>query len=77
MCARSFKLNPEIKIEELPVLAEGEVTVIGAGPAGSAAAAAAAVGGVSVLILEKKEQIGLPVQCCSSSALPTPDIGLC
>jgi len=40
-----------------------DVVVIGAGPAGSAAAATAAVGGVAVLLLDKKEQIGSPVQC--------------
>ena len=40
-----------------------DVVVIGAGPAGSAAAATATAGGVTVLLLDKKEQIGLLVQC--------------
>lgn len=40
-----------------------DVVVIGAGPAGSTAATTAAIGGVTVLLLDKKEHIGLPVQC--------------
>ena len=56
-------MNAEFEIDELPILAEGDVVVIGAGPAGSSAAATAASGGVAVLMLDKKEQIGLPVQC--------------
>ncbi|MGV8174779.1 MAG: NAD(P)-binding protein, partial [Methanothrix sp.] len=37
--------------------------VVGAGPAGSSAAEALAGAGVSVLLIEKKSEIGSPVQC--------------
>lgn len=40
-----------------------DVVVVGAGPAGSSAAKAAAEQGVSVLILEKKDSVGVPVRC--------------
>ena len=40
-----------------------DVLVVGAGPAGSTAARAAAQGGASVLIVERRARIGLPVQC--------------
>jgi len=56
-------MNAEFEIDEPPILAKSDVVVIGAGPAGSSAAATAAAGGVSVLMLDKKEHIGLPVQC--------------
>ena len=40
-----------------------DVIVVGGGPAGSLAARTAAEGGVSVLILEKDREIGVPVRC--------------
>jgi digeranylgeranylglycerophospholipid reductase len=40
-----------------------DVLVVGAGPAGSAAARAAAQGGATVLLVERRVRIGLPVQC--------------
>ena len=40
-----------------------DVLVIGAGPAGSAAARFAAQRGVSVILLERRERVGLPVRC--------------
>jgi geranylgeranyl reductase family protein len=40
-----------------------DVLVIGAGPAGSSAARAAAAAGARVLIVDRKDSIGLPVQC--------------
>lgn len=40
-----------------------DVVVVGAGPAGSVAAQAAASGGASVLMLERRREIGVPVQC--------------
>jgi digeranylgeranylglycerophospholipid reductase len=40
-----------------------DVLVVGAGPAGSCAARAAAAGGASVLIIEQRPNVGLPVQC--------------
>lgn len=40
-----------------------DVLVIGAGPAGSTAATYAAENGASVLLLDKKKEIGSPIQC--------------
>ena len=40
-----------------------DVVVVGAGPAGSTAAEHAALNGASVLILEKRTQVGIPVRC--------------
>lgn len=40
-----------------------DALVVGAGPAGSCAARAAAMGGARVLLVEKRRQVGLPVQC--------------
>ena len=40
-----------------------DVLVVGAGPAGSCAARVAAQGGARVLLVEKRLQVGLPVQC--------------
>jgi len=42
---------------------ECDILVVGAGPAGSSAAAAAAERGVHVLLVERKETIGIPVRC--------------
>jgi len=56
-------INVEFEIDEVPILAKADVVVIGAGPGGSSAATTASVGGITVLMLDKKEQIGLPVQC--------------
>lgn len=43
--------------------AEYDLVVIGAGPAGSTAARVAAQRGLSVLLLEKRQEIGSPVRC--------------
>jgi digeranylgeranylglycerophospholipid reductase len=40
-----------------------EILVVGAGPAGSGAALAAAEGGAKTLLIERKKEIGTPVQC--------------
>jgi digeranylgeranylglycerophospholipid reductase len=40
-----------------------KVAVVGAGPAGSTAAEAAAAAGAEVLLIERKREIGTPVQC--------------
>jgi digeranylgeranylglycerophospholipid reductase len=47
-----------------------DVLVVGLGPAGSSAAAAAARAGASVLCLERKKVIGVPVQCAEFIPLP-------
>lgn len=47
-----------------------DVLVIGLGPAGGAAAAAAAKAGFSVLAVERKQEIGIPVQCAEFIPLP-------
>ena len=43
--------------------AEYDIVVVGAGPAGSTVAEHAALQGVSVLLLDKKKVIGVPVAC--------------
>jgi digeranylgeranylglycerophospholipid reductase len=48
-----------------------DIVVIGAGPAGSAAAAAAAREGMSVLLLEEHEKIGIPLQCAEGLSRST------
>ncbi|MDI9615055.1 NAD(P)/FAD-dependent oxidoreductase [Methanothermobacter sp.] len=44
-------------------MTEVDVLVIGAGPAGSTAAKHAAMGGASVLLIDKKSEIGAPKRC--------------
>jgi digeranylgeranylglycerophospholipid reductase len=43
-----------------------DVVVVGAGPAGSVAARLAAEGGASVLLVEKRQEIGTPVRCAEA-----------
>ncbi|GAH69894.1 unnamed protein product, partial [marine sediment metagenome] len=43
-----------------------DVLVVGAGPAGSSAARAAAKKGLKTILIDKKEEIGNPVQCAES-----------
>ena len=46
------------------ILSEGyDVVVVGAGPAGSSAARAAALAGAKVLLVDRRQSIGVPVQC--------------
>jgi digeranylgeranylglycerophospholipid reductase len=40
-----------------------DIVIIGAGPAGSSAARAAAQGGTKVLLIDRKQRVGVPVQC--------------
>lgn len=47
-----------------------DILIIGAGPAGGAAAIAAAEAGLSVLLIERKKEIGVPVQCAEFIPLP-------
>jgi len=42
---------------------ECDVLVVGAGPAGSSAARSAAMNGAKTIFIDKKEEIGVPVQC--------------
>ncbi|RMF90582.1 MAG: FAD-binding protein, partial [Methanobacteriota archaeon] len=42
---------------------ECDVLVVGAGPAGSSAARAAAEGGAETIFIDKKKEVGVPVQC--------------
>ncbi|MEM2878404.1 MAG: NAD(P)/FAD-dependent oxidoreductase [Candidatus Hadarchaeales archaeon] len=42
---------------------EYDVIVVGAGPAGSTAACSAAMGGASVLMIDRRRELGVPVQC--------------
>jgi geranylgeranyl reductase family protein len=51
-------------------LKQVDVLVIGLGPAGAAAAWAAARAGLSVLAVERKKEIGMPVQCAEFIPLP-------
>ncbi|MBN1283768.1 MAG: NAD(P)/FAD-dependent oxidoreductase [Anaerolineae bacterium] len=43
-----------------------DVVVVGAGPAGSVAARCAAAGGLDVLLIEKRQEIGSPVRCAEA-----------
>lgn len=47
-----------------------DVLVIGLGPGGGAAAAAAATAGLKVMVIERKHQIGVPVQCAEFIPMP-------
>jgi geranylgeranyl reductase family protein len=50
-----------------------DILVVGAGPAGSSAARAAAGGGLEVLVVERRDTIGVPVQC--AEFIPAPLLG--
>ena len=47
-----------------------DILVVGAGPAGSSAARAAASRGLEVLVVERRDTIGVPVQC--AEFIPAP-----
>lgn len=47
-----------------------DVLIVGLGPAGAAAAAAAAAAGLSVLAIDRRRQLGTPVQCAEFVPLP-------
>lgn len=51
-----------------PLRRSYDVVVVGAGPAGSTAARVAAQRGLSVLLLEKRQEIGSPVRCAEGIA---------
>jgi len=48
------------------VVIECDVLVVGAGPAGSSAARAAAEAGANTIFIDKKKEIGIPVQCAEA-----------
>ncbi len=52
---------------------ECDILIVGAGPAGSSAARAAAEAGADVLVIDRRERIGVPVQC--AEYIPAPVIG--
>lgn len=47
-----------------------DVLIIGLGPAGGAAAIAAAREGLSVLVVDRRKEVGVPVQCAEFIPLP-------
>ena len=49
---------------------QADVLIIGLGPAGAAAARAAAQGGLSVIAVDRRQEIGVPVQCAEFIPLP-------
>jgi digeranylgeranylglycerophospholipid reductase len=50
-----------------------DVIVVGAGPAGSAAALRAAQAGLDVLLIEKRQEIGVPVRCGEATDIETTE----
>jgi digeranylgeranylglycerophospholipid reductase len=59
-------LQPESSqrpIKQQPLRKQYDLIVVGAGPGGSMAAKTAAQAGLSVLLLEKRQEIGSPVRC--------------
>jgi digeranylgeranylglycerophospholipid reductase len=54
--------------EAVPLRRRYDVVVVGAGPGGSVAAREAARWGLSVLLLEKRQEIGSPVRCAEGVA---------
>ncbi|MBI5670567.1 MAG: NAD(P)/FAD-dependent oxidoreductase [Chloroflexi bacterium] len=50
-----------------------DLIVVGAGPAGSAAAMRAAATGLSVLLVEKRQEIGVPVRCGEATDIETTE----
>jgi digeranylgeranylglycerophospholipid reductase len=54
--------------DQIPLRRSYDLIVIGAGPGGSTAAQTAAEVGLSVLLLEKRQEIGSPVRCAEGVA---------
>ena len=50
-----------------------DILVVGAGPAGASAARAAAMTGLDVLMVERRDRVGVPVQC--AEFIPAPLLG--
>ena len=47
-----------------------DVLVVGLGPAGASAARAAVLAGASVIAVERRRAVGVPVQCAEFVPLP-------
>jgi flavin-dependent dehydrogenase len=50
-----------------------DILIVGAGPAGASAARAAASRGLEVLMVERRDRVGVPVQC--AEFIPAPLLG--
>jgi digeranylgeranylglycerophospholipid reductase len=64
----ALKSQDEVETEVVPLRRRYDVVVVGAGPGGSVAAREAARLGLSVLLLEKRQEIGSPVRCAEGMA---------
>jgi digeranylgeranylglycerophospholipid reductase len=60
--------TPSLFHDPIPVQRSYDLVVVGAGPGGSTAARIAAESGLSVLLLEKRQEIGSPVRCAEGVA---------
>lgn len=76
-----WRLRPEMGDHRLPVVADVDVAVVGAGAAGVAAATVAAEAGLSVVVVEKygfaggAAVAGMSGTICGMYLLPTPRRG--
>ena len=59
----SFKGFWSIPMVETTLSEAYDIVIVGAGPAGSSAARAAAQEGAKVLLIDRRQRIGVPVQC--------------
>jgi len=50
-------------LDQVPITRSYDIVIVGAGPAGSRAAQAAAEEGARVLLIDRRQRIGVPVQC--------------
>jgi len=64
----ALKSSDEAETEAVPLRRRYDVVVVGAGPGGSVAARESAELGLSVLLLEKRQEVGSPVRCAEGMA---------
>jgi len=64
----ALKAEGRAEIEGVPLRRRYDVVIVGAGPGGSVSAREAARLGLSVLLLEKRQEIGSPVRCAEGMA---------